>query len=431
MSSTSQETTTLGTRTRDHFYLSDLLERKVRSGENGPALGVSSDLVVSLEGAEPHVTALIIRPKWRKRRLVAPWSDVDHVSQREIVLLPTANITPFSQATLTSSRVLLKNLLLDKQIVDVDGAKVERVNDLHFVKSDGSLRLDFVDVGLRGILRRLGFEKAAVRFSKWFFDYDLKDRFIPWNFVQPLADFDRLKLQIPQSKLQTLHPADLADIIEDMDVRERAAIVDSLNQEVLAEALEEMDPKVQVAIMRGLEPDKAADIIEEMSPDEAADLIADLPRDTAYGIFRELAPEYSSKVKELLEHEEDEAGGLMTTQFMALKPDQTIVDALNHIRQHANEMDVIYYVYLVAEDSRLLGVVSLRDLLSSEIFTPLGQIMTTRVITARVDDSAEELAKLFAKYGFRGIPVVDEENRIQGVVRFKALLDILAPHLGK
>jgi len=431
MSSTPERITPSGIQTRDHFYLSDLLDRRVLSCENGAVLGVSSDLVVSLEQPEPLVTALVIRPKWRKRILTALWSDVDRVSHREIVLQQSSNIIPFSEATRTASRVLLKNLLLDKQIVDVHGAKVERVNDLHFVKSNGSLRLDFVDVGLRGILRRLGFEDAAVRFAKWFFDYDLKDRIIPWRFVQPLADFDRLRLQIPQSKLQALHPADLADIIEDMDVRERAAIVDSLNQEVLADALEEMDPKVQVAIMRGLEPDKAADIIEEMSPDEAADLIADLPKDTATGIFRELAPEYSSKVKELLEHEEDEAGGLMTTQFMALRPDQTVVDALNYIRQHANEMDVIYYVYLVNGDSRLLGVVSLRDLLSGEIFTPLRQVMTTRMITARVDDSAEDLGKLFAKYGFRGIPVVDEENHIQGVVRFKALLDILAPHLGK
>ncbi len=411
--------------------MSELLERKVVEGENGPVLGVSSDLVVSLEEPNPHVAALVIRRKWRKRKLFAAWADVAHVTPREIVLQAACKVIPFSEAHLSESRVLLRNLLLDKQIVDVDGAKVERVNDLHFVRSNGSLVLDFVDVGLRGMLRRLGFEDAAVRFARWFFDYDLKERFIPWHFVQPLADFDRLRLQIPQSKLEDLHPADLADIIEDMDVRERAAIVDSLDQEILAEALEEMDPKVQVAIMRGLEPEKAADIIEEMSPDEAADLIADLPKDTANGIFRELAPEYSSKVRELLEHEEDEAGGLMTTQFMALSAEQTIVDALNYIRQHANEMDVIYYVYIVNDQSQLLGVVSLRDLLSHEIFTPLGHIMTSRVITAYVDDSANELAKLFAKYGFRGIPVVDEENRIQGVVRFKALLDILAPHLGK
>lgn len=415
----------------DQYYLSNLIDSKVVSHDDETLVGISSDLVVCLDDPEPEVVTLVIRQKWSKQRLCTPWADVHNVAPRKIVIHSASNLSPFYPETLTSSKVLLRDLLLDKQIVDVHGAKVERVNDLHFVRSNGILRMDKVDVGLRGMLRRLGFEDAAVRFAKWFFYYDLKERFIPWHYVQPLADFNRLRLQIPQSRLQGLHPADLADIIEDMDVRERAAVVDSLNQEVLAEALEEMDPKVQVAIMRGLEPDKAADIIEEMSPDEAADLIADLPSETANGIFREMEPEYGNKVKGLLEHEEDEAGGLMTTQFMALRPGQTIVDALAHIRSQANEMDVIYYVYIVDAESRLLGVASLRDLLSNEIFAPLETIMTTRLITARVDDSARNVANIFAKYGFRGVPVVDDDNRMQGVIRFKALLEILAPHLGK
>lgn len=415
----------------DQYYLSNLIDRKVVLKSDGSLLGKSSDLVVCLDGPEPEVVTLVIKRRWSKRRLCIPWTDVNDLTPHKVLIDSDANLSPFCQEGLFPSRVLLRDLLLDKQIVDVHGAKVERVNDLHFVKSNGTLRMDKVDVGLRGMLRRLGFEDAVVRFSKWFFYYDLKERFIPWHYVQPLADFDRLRLQIPQSRLQGLHPADLADIIEDMDIRERAAVVDSLNQEVLAEALEEMDPKVQVAIMRGLDPDKAADIIEEMSPDEAADLIADLPSETANGIFREMEPEYGNKVKGLLEHEEDEAGGLMTTQFMALAPSQTIVDALAHIRSQANEMDVIYYVYIVDEDSRLLGVASLRDLLSNEIFTPLERVMTTRIISAHVEDSAKNVANIFAKYGFRGVPVVDDENRIQGVIRFKALLEILAPHLGK
>jgi Mg/Co/Ni transporter MgtE len=326
---------------------------------------------------------------------------------------------------------LLREFLLDKQIVDVHGAKVERVNDLQFIESDGKLLLVKVDVGLLGLLRRLGFDRQVSRFCNWFFDYDLKQKFIAWNFVEPLAKPDHLKLQVPQTRLAELHPADLADIIEDMDVHERSALVNSLNEEVIAEALEEMDPKVQVAIMRQLEPEKAADIIEEMSPDEAADLIADLPKETASGIFSEMDDEYEEKVKGLLAHDEDEAGGLMTTQFIKLSPSLTIVEALAHIRQNAEDMDVIYYIYVVDEESRLLGVINLRELLTNEIFTPLGKIMTTRLITARIDDSAKDLAYLFSKYGFRGVPVVDEENHIAGVVRFKALLEILAPYLGK
>lgn len=414
------------------FFLGSLLFKKVRTAEGGRVLGILQDLVMDLDRPEPEITALVYREPWFKKRWRLPWSAVLSVGHSGIVVrsdAPTPSADSGGQPG--SSQVLIRDFLLDKQIVDVYGAKVERVNDLQFLSGDGKLIVIQVDVGVRGLLRRLGFEKTVARFCKWFFDYDLKESYIPWHYVEPLGDPDRLRLQIPQSRLAQLHPADLADIIEDMDVHERAAMVDSLNEEVIAEALEEMDPKVQVAIVRGLEPEKAADIIEEMSPDEAADLIADLPKDAVDDILEAMDDEYEAKVRGLLEHEEDEAGGLMTTQFMALGADKTIVDALAYIRQNANEMDVIYYIYVVDDESRLLGVTNLRELLSNEIFTPLERIMTTRVITAHLEDEADDLVDLFAKYGFRALPVVDKENRIKGVIRFKALLDILAPHLGK
>lgn len=413
----------------EQYYLSRLLGKKLVSAD-GDVLGKTWDLIIDLDLPEPEVKKLVYRGRRSRKKWCVLWTDVEAVRSSRIVLKPKAASRPEPFAA-ASSEILLREFLLDKQIVDIDGAKVERVNDLQFLLSNGKLVLVQVDVGLRGLLRRLGFEDTAARFSEWFFDYTLKHRFIAWHYVQPLADPDRLKLQIPQSSLGSLHPADLADIIEDMDVHERAAVVESLKDDVLADALEEMDPKVQVSIVRRLEPDKAADIIEEMSPDEAADLIADLPRDTAKDIFVEMDHEYARKVEGLLAHDEDEAGGLMTTQFMALPPDSTIVDALAYIRKNADEMDVIYYIYVVDEDSKLLGVINLRELLSNEIFTPLESIMTSRVIAAKLDDDAEDIADMFAKYGFRAVPVVDEDNRIQGAIRFKALLEIVAPDLGQ
>jgi sporulation protein YlmC with PRC-barrel domain/CBS domain-containing protein len=415
----------------ENHCLSYLLVRRVYS-ESGQRLGKVSDFILDLEKSIPEVVGLVYRRGYSSRRFCLPWSDVVDLANYLIVVRKEFGPpVPIEERVMVSSEVLLRDFLLDKQIVDVHGAKVERVNDLNFIRSEGKLLLVQVDVGLKGLLRRLGFEDSVTRFSKWFFDYDLKDRFIAWNYVEPLAYPDRLKLQVPQDRLAELHPADLADIIEDMDVHERSALAETLDEEVLAEAIEEMDPKIQVSIMRQLEPDRAADIMEEMSPDEAADLIADLPQETATGILREMDAEYEEKLKGLLAHEEDEAGGLMTTQFMAFPPDKTIVEALAHVRRHANEMDVVYYLYIVDNQGKLLGVTNLKELLSNEIFTPLEQIMTTRVITAKLDDGPQNLADLFGKYGFRGIPVVDEENRIAGVVRFKALLEILAPHLGK
>ena len=388
--------------------------------------------MVNVDLPQPEAMMLVFGPRLSRICQSVPWAAVDRVLPTGVTLKENASLQPMpSRESLPSSHILLRDFLLDKQIVDVHGAKVERVNDLQFLKSDGKLHLLQVDVGIRGILRRLGYEDIVARFFTWFFDYNLKERFIAWHYVQPLSDPDRLKLQIPQSKLAELHPADLADIIEDMDVHERAAIVESLDEEVVADIMEEMDPKVQVSIMRGLEPEKAADILEEMSLDDAADLIADLPQETVAGIFQEMDDEYQEQVKGLLEHDEDEAGGLMTTEFMALPPDKTIVDALAYIRQHADEVDVIYYIYVVDKDSKLLGVVNLRELLSHEIFTPLERIMTTRLVTAKIDEESEELADMFGKYGFRAIPVVDDDDRIKGVIRFKALLEILAPHLGR
>ena len=412
----------------EQHFLSALLGTSVTTAE-GTILGKTQDLVVDLDLAEPEVMRLVFRKRFSAEKQAVPWRDVTEVGSKRISLRSDAT-EPVAMKT-GASEILLREFLLDKQIVDTDGAKVERVNDLQFLRSNGRLLLVQVDVGLRGLLRRLGFERSVVRFLEWFFDYTLKHRFISWSFAQPLADPDRLKLQISQRRLASLHPADLADIIEDMDVHERAAVAESMNEEVLAEALEEMDPRVQVSIVSGLDEDKAADIIEEMPPDEAADLIADLPEDKVESIFREMDEEYAQKVRQLLVHEEDEAGGLMSTRFLALPPDSTIVDALAHIKQNAHKIDVIYYIYVVDKESKLLGVSSLKELLSTEIFTPLESIMTTRLITARIDDEAEDLADLFGKYGFRAIPVVDEENRIQGVIRFKALLEILAPHLGR
>jgi magnesium transporter len=412
------------------YYLSNLLARKVFSAEE-KRLGKALDLLVDLDRPQPEVMKLVYRHAWSSEQWCVNWVDVDSMEPARIRLRAGAMPSPLTDVVFPSSHILLRDFLLDKQIVDVHGAKVERVNDLQFVRSDGKLMLVQVDVGLRGLLRRLGFELPVVGFIEWFFDYTLKEKFIAWNYVQPLADPDRLRLQIPQSKLSELHPADLADIIEDMDVHERAVVVESLNEEILADALEEMDPKVQVSIMRGLEPERAADILEEMSPDEAADLIADLPTETAKGILREMEGEYQETVRGLLAHDEDEAGGLMTTQFMALPADKTIIDALAAVRQNADKVDIIYYIYVVDSESRLMGVVNLRELLSNEIFTPLERIMTTRVVTAKIDDEAKDLADTFVKYGFRAIPVVDEENRIMGVIRFKALMEIVAPHLGK
>ena len=246
-----------------------------------------------------------------------------------------------------------------------------------------------------------------------------------------MADPDRLKLQVAQSSLENYTPRIWQH--HRRHGRARASrCCGSLNEEVLADALEEMDPKVQVAIMRGLGPEKAADILEEMSPDEAADLIADLPSETVDGIFREIDHEYQRTVKDLLAHDEDEAGGLMNPLHgPASRQDHRRRAGLYQTERPSGGRHLLY-VYVVDKEAKLLGVVNLRELLSNEIFTPLGKIMNSRIISAKLDDDAQDVADLFGKVRVSShTRLWTTDERIMGVIRFKALVEIIAPHLGK
>ena len=213
------------------YYLSQFLGKKVLSS-TGKTVGKVWDLIVDLDLPQPEVVKLVWRRLWSLERFSVSWSEVSSVEKSGISLKNQNRAVPLSDhEDFPPSQIFLRDFLLDKQIVDINGAKVVRVNDLQFTLVDSKLRLVQVDVGLRGLLRRLGFEEMIEGFSEWFFDYSIKEKFISWNYVQPLADPDRLRLQVPQSRLSELHPADLADIIEDMDVHERAAVVASLSRE--------------------------------------------------------------------------------------------------------------------------------------------------------------------------------------------------------
>ncbi len=407
-------------------FLSQLLGRKILDGQ-GRVWGKVSDLVAAISDQYPQVTGLFYLPRQEKTPRRLPWSQVQEFGDP----LRTSGPEPGPAAALQEGELLLKESLLDKQIVDTHGAKILRVNDLHLLRVNRNLFLVHVDVGFRGLMRRVGLEKAADKFFQWFFDYRLSDHFIPWRFVQPLASPDFLRLKIAQNRLALLHPADLADIIEELDVNKRAEFFQSLDVETAAEALEETDPKIQVSLIENLNPAKASDIIEEMSPGEAADLLGDLPKEKAEGILQEMEKEAAEDVKELLVHPEEKAGGLMTTGFPAQPPHSTAREAMEYLRREAENLDVIDYLYVTDGEEHLLGVVSLRDLLTAAPQALLSDLMDTRVVTVELEEEKEEIADRFAKYGLRAVPVVDDANRIRGVIPFKSLLEVVAPELGK
>jgi magnesium transporter len=410
------------------LFLSQLLGKKIVDSADR-TWGKVGDLVVTMVDSYPPVTAVFYTPVGEKTSRRFSWTKIMELG-RELRVAPL-NGEERAEAAAREGELLLKDSLLDKQIVDTHGAKVLRVNDLHLLKVNHSLRLVHVDVGLRGLMRRIGWEKAMDKFFQWFFDYHLTDSLIPWRFVQPLSSPDLLRLKIAQNRLAQLHPADLADILEELDIHKRAEFFQSLDIETAAETLEETDPKIQVRLIENLNPAHASDIIEEMSPSEAADLLGDLPKEKAEVILKGMEKEIAEDVKELLVHPEEKAGGLMTTSFPALSPSSTVKTALEWLRQDADNLDLIYYLYIIDPDGHLLGVVSLRDLLTANPQAALGDLMDPRAVAVNIEEGKGEIAQLFAKYGFKAIPVTDADNRIKGVINFKGLLNAVAPQLGK
>jgi len=412
---------------KDFYFFSDFLNRRVYNSSLQKA-GSISDLVAERAEPYPMIIGMIIRTKGREKRFYLPWEKMIRVEPQ--ITFSEDELRSLKASLPEKDIVLLREEVMDKQIVDTYGAKVVRVNDLHFLRVDSRLRLVHVDVGFRGLMRRVGWEKLVDQILRWLFSYDLPNQFISWKYVQLLSGSDLLQLSVSQKKLSHLHPADLADIIEDLSSRERSAIFHALDTETAAEALEEIDPKIQKALMETIPVEKASDIVEEMSPSDAADLLADLPEERAEEILEGMEHEKAEDLRELLVHPDETAGGLMTTAYLSLAPGVTIETAIARLKAEAPNLDIIDYIYVVDEEEVLQGVVSIRDLLTAQSHLPLSEIQGSRVVSVKPDEDQNEVVEAFAKYGFRALPVVDEENHLRGVISFRSVLDVLAPDAG-
>jgi magnesium transporter len=411
---------------KDFYFFSDFVNRKIYS-PSGRKLGRILDLVAERTEPYPMIIGIAVRTKKRKK-IYLSWENILRVDPKTTLVEDPFRV---EQPALPEKDVIfLKEEVMDKQIVDTFGAKVVRVNDLHFLRVDTRLRLVHVDVGFRGLMRRVGWEKAVDKALQWLFSYLLPNQFISWKYVQLLSGSDLLHLSVSQKKLSHLHPADLADIMEDLSSRERSAIFHALDTETAADALEEIDPKIQKSLIEDISVEKASDIVEEMSPSDAADLLADLPEDRAEEILEGMEKEKAEDLRELLVHPEKTAGGLMTTSFLSLSPETTVEAALARLKADSQELDIIDYIYVADSDETLLGVASLRNLLTAQPQQPLSEILAPRVVDVKPDENQKEVVEAFAKYGFRALPVVDEKNHLRGVISFRSVLEVLAPDAG-
>jgi len=410
---------------RDFYFFSDFLNRKV-CGPSGRKFGKIADVVVEKTEPYPLIIGLAVRAKGK--RVYVPWERIARVEAQITLLEEGFRLS--GTAVPEKDIVLLREEVMDKQIVDTFGAKVVRVNDLHFLRVNSNLRLAHVDIGFRGLMRRVGWEKLVDQVLRWLFSYDLPNQFISWKYVQLLSGTDLLRLSVSQQKLSHLHPADLADIIEDLSGRERSAMFHALDTETAADALEEIDPKIQKSLIEEISVAKASDIMEEMSPSDAADLLADLPEERAEEILEGMEKEKAEDLRELLVHPEETAGGLMTTAYLSLAPDVSVETAITRLRTTAPDLDIIDYIYVIDEEEVLLGVVSIRSLLTAQSHQALSEIQAPRVVSVKPDEDQNEVVEAFAKYGFRALPVVDEGDHLRGVISFRSVLEVLAPDAG-
>jgi magnesium transporter len=398
------------------FYLSELHHRRVMD-ETGRILGKVADVLLTSRDQFPAVQALVVSSE--KGQETIRWSDVTGLSPAVTV---RAERQPFGEA----DGIRAARDLLDKQIVDTHGAKVVRVNDLQFSEIEGTPRLVGADVGMRGILRRLGVETPVDRVASAV-GRRLPRGIIPWHLVEPLEAGANVRLTIPHRKLALLHPADIADIVEEMTVDERRSVFEQLDVETAAEALSEVEPEMQVAIVGNLDEERVADILDEMAPDEAADLLGDLPEERREELIELMEPEESHDVEELLAYDENTAGGMMTTDYVALHRGMTTGQAIDRLRELRPDPELAYYLYVIDQEDKLVGVVSLRDLVVAPADEPLEKVMHPHVLKVDVKTHKEEVASIIAKYDLLAVPVVDADGRLVGTITVDDVVELMLP----
>ncbi len=392
------------------FYLSRILDNRIFSDDR-KIVGKVKDVVVDMGGINPKVIG--IKVKIGNQTQIADFSSFAILKENGQYTVTCSGIKDIGTPPNTVS---LSKRILDKQIVDMDGRKVVRVNDVRLAVLSTGTFVVAVDVGLDGLLRRLGVAKLAKTILNPFGKRVPSD-LILWDEVATI-DYSHagIKLSKAYSKLSTLHPSDLADIIEDLDAKTQAAIFASLDEEKAADVLEELETDAQLNVLESLSVEKAADVLEKMPADEVADILYEMEDDKAEELLSEMEEESSEEVRELLEYPENTVGSLMVTEYISFNEHLTVNQTLAELRKLKPEADTIYSLYVLDNDEKLIATVSLRDVVISEPDTELRQIMNDQVIHVQDYDKIDDLPEIISKYSLLSLPVVDKEMKMRGMV---------------
>jgi magnesium transporter len=409
-------------------YLSQLIGKPILDFE-GERIATVSEAVVSPSKPVPIVAAFHV--KTEDGALFLPFSSLEAGSDHRSFRLRTPLSAVLQYMPQPNDFSLVRDVL-DKQIVDVHDFRVVRVNDIRLAPVDGGTKLCVVgvDTGLRGLLRRLGLESALEGMNKLFRLRIASHNFIPWNDVESLPTHnagDPIKLKVSHEKLATLHPADIGHILSQMTPADRNEVLQTLDVETAADALAEAEEDVQIDALRTMDEERAADILEEMPADEAADVLGDLDKARRDELLGHMEEDDREDVEELLSYRDETAGGLMTNEYVALPEHLTASETIDHLRNLAPDAETIYYIYVIDPDERLLGVISLRDLIVAKPETQIKDFMISHVRSVHAEASLQEVAHQFERYKLLALPVIDNDGILVGIITVDDTLERILP----
>jgi len=409
------------------IYFSEILKCGVFD-RDGKLMGLVWDVAIKFKEIYPKASELIVyRGFIKKEYACISWDLLDRIGDN-IYLKTKKEEIAFNRSAKTYD-FLLRRDILDQQVVDTYNSKVIRVNDIHLLKVDQDLMVAHVDIGLRGLVRRLGWENFVDFTVKLFSPhskYLRREDLIAWKFIQPVSInpvSKTLKVNLPQKQFSDIPPADLSEIILDLDGDQRLAFFKTLDLRTKADIFENLDFEHQKFLLKELDKREAAQIVGEMSPDEATDLLEGLPPATVRNLLAMMETNMSRKLSTLLGYSSDSAGGIMTTDFVSLSENMTVEEAIAHIKEKTEDIDYVYYIYITDDRNRLKGTTTIRRLLFSE--NPKESIMNTafsKAIYSYLHDSTKQVAYLFDKYKLSALPVVDENKTIHGVITIDDVL---------
>ena len=400
------------------FYLSGIIGKEA-FGADGDTIGVIKDLLVNAvpSGQNDPNQQLVTGVRLRIRKVTNFYSFKTFrvAKAREMISVTCTDLIELSNEEVENGLLLVENIL-DKQIVDMNGRKLVRVNDVRLAMLPAGTFAIAVDIGIEGLLRRIGIALPIKRFLS-LFKVNIPAKFILWDDVQAI-DHSNLNIRLSKSyaKLHTLHPSDIADILEDLGKKSSMSVFSALDEEKAADVLEELETHAQVHIVENLPVNKAADVLEKMPADEVADILDELEHDKAEMLLKEMDSASSQEVRELLEYDDDLVGSIMTTDYLAFSAAMTVAEVLVELRAKKPEAAELYNMFVTESNEELIGTFNLRDLVVSEPYVSVSNIMKSEPVSLFDNQKVGAIAEIISKYNLLAIPVVDESNQLQGMV---------------